>query len=553
MTSSVPLAFYDEEPTESHGEMIVYITAEILIAILAFFNNTFVIVAVCKYKHLRTRTYTLLACLAFADIGVALFAIPCAIILRIGLDLSDVPGSSAEPGRVAVDRNFCLLLVSSVLFLTQVSIFNLLIIAIDRFVAIYYSLRYRAIVTRFRVKLGIAGAWIFGALIGFLPQFGWKHFYIDRSNSTGSGRCAFEEVMSMDYMVYFNFFACVLLPLVIMFVLYILVFRSAKRQLRKIYSDVKIHRWKFSKSSLASIKESIQPTIKGAFSPLLMRLQRQSVAPPVRNGNRYETALTPLGNGRRDTTASEMLSFETTPLNERNDPLLGVNCSRISGMHRSSSTPTIPLIFETAPSNHVVPPSSSDPDVSPRRDLELPQTDTSAPFCPPYNQWTNQAPSTSGFTSAVSTLPRNDHSRRESSEIFEIGRLYSDASSIVASRTLEEGDREHGHHGRKMKRKSQLLRREFRAARSLFTVVGVFALCWLPLHVINCVTLFCPTCYTPAWLKDFAILLSHANSLVNPIIYAFNLTDMKQAFQTIIKEIWTGMTSISCCQSRKTI
>lgn len=62
----------------------MYIAAEILIAILAFFNNTFVVLAVCKFKHLRTRTYSLLACLAFADIGVALVAIPSAIILRIG-------------------------------------------------------------------------------------------------------------------------------------------------------------------------------------------------------------------------------------------------------------------------------------------------------------------------------------------------------------------------------------------------------------------------------------------------------------------------------------
>ena len=38
-------------------------------------------------------------------------------------------------------------------------------------------------------------------------------------------RCAFEEIISMHYMVYFNFFACVLLPLLAMFVLYFLIFR----------------------------------------------------------------------------------------------------------------------------------------------------------------------------------------------------------------------------------------------------------------------------------------------------------------------------------------
>ena len=120
------------------------------------------------------------------------------------------------------------------------------------------------------------------------------------------------------------------------------------------------------------------------------------------------------------------------------------------------------------------------------------------------------------------------------SNVVEASRRNSIASSYVATRSdqaIENGRISR----RKMKRKTQMLRKEFRAARSLFTVVGFFALCWLPLHIINCFTLFCPACRTPAFIKDFAILLSHANSLVNPIIYAFHLNDMKIAFQCIIK------------------
>uniref|UniRef100_H2YAF2 G-protein coupled receptors family 1 profile domain-containing protein n=1 Tax=Ciona savignyi TaxID=51511 RepID=H2YAF2_CIOSA len=306
------------------GELLVYIVAEVVIAVIALLSNLFVLIAIVKFKNLQTSTYWLLASLSVADISVAIVGIPSAIVLRIG----ESKYAIAYP---------CLIIVSVVIFLTQVSIWSLLLIAVDRFVAIHYHLRYRAIVTSFRVKVGIVGAWLGGALIGVVPQIGWtaeqnkdiedgenschQSFHGKPVISASVERCAFEEVTSMDYMVYFNFFGCVLLPLAAMFVLYFMIFRV--------------------------------------------------------------------------------------------------------------------------------------------------------------------------------------------SDNFEITR-------------------------RKLRRRSKLIRKEFRAARSLFTVIGVFALCWLPLHILNCITLFCPSCGRSNWLIDMAILLSHANSFLNPIIYAFRLREMKVAFQKLL-------------------
>uniref|UniRef100_H2YAF3 G-protein coupled receptors family 1 profile domain-containing protein n=1 Tax=Ciona savignyi TaxID=51511 RepID=H2YAF3_CIOSA len=284
----------------------VYIVAEVVIAVIALLSNLFVLIAIVKFKNLQTSTYWLLASLSVADISVAIVGIPSAIVLRIG----DYFWSKLFA---------CLIIVSVVIFLTQVSIWSLLLIAVDRFVAIHYHLRYRAIVTSFRVKVGIVGAWLGGALIGVVPQIGWtaEQNKDIEDGSASVERCAFEEVTSMDYMVYFNFFGCVLLPLAAMFVLYFMIFRVS-------------------------------------------------------------------------------------------DNL------------------------------------------------------------------------------------------------------------------------------RKLRRRSKLIRKEFRAARSLFTVIGVFALCWLPLHILNCITLFCPSCGRSNWLIDMAILLSHANSFLNPIIYAFRLREMKVAFQKLL-------------------
>lgn len=80
------------------------------------------------------------------------------------------------------------------------------------------------------------------------------------------------------------------------------------------------------------------------------------------------------------------------------------------------------------------------------------------------------------------------------------------------------------------------LQKEVQAAKSLAIIVGLFAVCWLPLHIINCFTLFCPQCHRPPlWIMYVAIILSHANSVINPFIYAYRIREFRQTFRKIIR------------------
>ncbi|XP_036163329.1 adenosine receptor A2a [Myotis myotis] len=297
----------------------VYIVVELAIAVLAVLGNVLVCWAVWLNSNLQNVTNFFVVSLAAADIAVGVLAIPFAITISIGF---------------CAACHSCLFLACFVLVLTQSSIFSLLAIAIDRYIAIRIPLRYNGLVTGARAKGIIAVCWVLSFAIGLTPMLGWNSCSWprddrNRSQVCGEGQvaCLFEDVVPMNYMVYYNFFACVLVPLLLMLGIYLRIFLAARRQLKQMESQ-------------------------------------------------------PLPGGRTRST----------------------------------------------------------------------------------------------------------------------------------------------------------LQKEVHAAKSLAIIVGLFALCWLPLHIVNCFTFFCPGCqHAPPWLMYLAIILSHSNSVVNPFIYAYRIREFRQTFRKIIR------------------
>ncbi|XP_068422429.1 adenosine A2a receptor a [Clinocottus analis] len=291
-----------------------YIVLELLIAVFSVLGNVLVCWAVCLNSNLQSITNFFVVSLAVADIAVGVLAIPFAIVISTGF-CSNFYG--------------CLFIACFVLVLTQSSIFSLLAIAIDRYIAIKIPLRYTSLVTGQRAQSIIAICWVLSIIIGLTPMMGW-HQLSKSANITcpaGLMRCLFEEVVAMEYMVYFNFFACVLIPLLMMLAIYLCIFMAARRQLKLM---------------------------------------------------------------------------------------------EVKAVHGEKSRST--------------------------------------------------------------------------------------------------------------------LQKEVQAAKSLAIIVGLFAVCWLPLHIINCFTLFCPKCERPPpWIMYVAIILSHANSVINPFIYAYRIREFRQTFRKIIR------------------
>ncbi|XP_055078077.1 adenosine receptor A1-like isoform X2 [Periophthalmus magnuspinnatus] len=285
----------------------LYIIMEVVIAVSSVVGNVMVVWAVRINRSLRDTTFCFIVSLALADIAVGALVIPLAITISIGLQTHFYS---------------CLLFACAVLVLTQSSILALLAIAVDRYLRVKIPMSYKRVVTARRAGIAVLLSWLVSFVVGLTPMFGWNNLHQLQQNGSLVVTCEFETVISMDYMVYFNFFGWVMLPLLLMLGIYVEIFYMIHRQLNK----------------------------------------------------------------------------------------------KVMSSH-------------------------SDP------------------------------------------------------------RRY--------------------------------FGKELKLAKSLALVLFLFAVSWLPLHILNCITLFCPSCDSPADLIYVAILLSHANSAVNPVVYAFRINKFRTAFRKI--------------------
>ncbi|KAM4016893.1 adenosine receptor A2b-like [Anomaloglossus baeobatrachus] len=241
-----------------------FIFVEIALALSIVTLNLLVCATVYLHKELRTATNFLIVSLAAADIGVGALAIPFSIVLSMEYMLCFYT---------------CMFITCFPLVTTQFSILLLLLIAINAHLKIRLPNSYMVTVTNRRLLLAVFVCLFLSCLIGFAPMMGWNQFqqYVG-SNKTQTaseksvmafersiviyqasfrprdlskayfshkeittnntirgdhlGCCSLTAVFSPEYLVYFVFFGCILLPLLIMLTIYGDIFRVVREHLK---------------------------------------------------------------------------------------------------------------------------------------------------------------------------------------------------------------------------------------------------------------------------------------------------------------------------------
>lgn len=195
------------EPTD-----IVYISAEAIVGFITVVGNCLVLAAIVRTRRLHTITNVFVGSLAIADIAVGVLVAPCAALSFMGLP-----------------KEFygCVFINCLILMFTNVSILMLLSVAFERFLAIKEPFLYHRLLTVRRAVYVNICVWVMGSVLGLMPMYGWHGGYrrVDY--------CRFTDVVTYQYMVYFQFFGLVLLPLFIMLCIYIYILIIVRRHMRQ--------------------------------------------------------------------------------------------------------------------------------------------------------------------------------------------------------------------------------------------------------------------------------------------------------------------------------
>ncbi|XP_029006404.1 adenosine receptor A1-like, partial [Betta splendens] len=195
----------------------LFTLVEVLVAVSCCLGNILVIWAVLISRSMRQPTFSLIVSLAVADFMVGCVAIPLAVVVD---------------GRVKTTFHGCLFISCVIILFTLVSVLCLVAIAVDRYLRVYFPLRYKRSVTQRHSCFAVAACWLVAIPLSFAPMFGWYNHETLSNTGNSTFTCKFIAVIPMTYLVYFSFFFCNLTSLLVMTVLYACVFYTIQRRLR---------------------------------------------------------------------------------------------------------------------------------------------------------------------------------------------------------------------------------------------------------------------------------------------------------------------------------
>uniref|UniRef100_A0A3B1IY67 Trace amine-associated receptor 13c-like n=1 Tax=Astyanax mexicanus TaxID=7994 RepID=A0A3B1IY67_ASTMX len=189
--------------------VLLYICAAAVV-LLTVFGNLLIIISVCHFKQLHTPTNMLILSLAVSDFLVGAFVTPIVLIWTI-------------ESCWIFKRVYCMFFLSGAYFLTSMSIYNIALIAADRYFALSNPFFYTEAVSVNTMCVVVLCEWLI--LLSYILALLYLNFpYVNFIKCPGDCFLLLDEIWSLvDLVVTFVF------PFTVIIVLYVLIFIIAKK------------------------------------------------------------------------------------------------------------------------------------------------------------------------------------------------------------------------------------------------------------------------------------------------------------------------------------
>ena len=209
-------------------------------------GNVLVMITISFTKSLHSKSNLLVLSLSIADLCVGLILLP----MRISEALN-------APWTTTIE--YCRIAHGLVLLNLSASMFHIVIIAIDRYIASFHPFTYESItLNKCQVWLEIILTWLISLTVAFLPSMG-----IGASSQSGTrkltGVCLFAETLHPQYALFYA--SCIFCSsFVIVTVLYTRLYLLARNHIKRI-AALDVISWEASNSSnIESISEDSKVT-----------------------------------------------------------------------------------------------------------------------------------------------------------------------------------------------------------------------------------------------------------------------------------------------------
>ncbi|KMZ10729.1 uncharacterized protein Dsimw501_GD27412 [Drosophila simulans] len=484
--------------TDSCGELRVvdhnyWALILILFPILTLFGNILVILSVCRERSLQTVTNYFIVSLAIADLLVAVVVMPFAVYFLVN-------GAWALPDVV------CDFYIAMDVICSTSSIFNLVAISIDRYIAVTQPIKYAKHKNSRRVCLTILLVWAISAAIGSPIVLG-----LNNTPNREPDVCAFYNADFILYSSLSSFY----IPCIIMVFLYWNIFKALRSRARKQRAARKPH---LSELTGGSVIENIAQTRRLAETALDSSRHASRILP--------DEAATNTASGSNEEEDENAISPDIDDchviVNDKSTEFMLATVVEETGNSVVAQITTQPQLVVADPNgNH----DSAGIPVRKVARLHSPKRGE-----PALSVAMKPLSFVRYGVQEAMTLARNDSTLSTTSKTSS----RKDKKNSQASRfTIYKV-----HKASKKKREKSSAKKERKATKTLAIVLGVFLFCWLPFFSCNIMDAMCAKfkkdCRPGLTAYMMTTWLGYINSFVNPVIYTIFNPEFRKAFKKIM-------------------
>ncbi|XP_035728482.1 dopamine D2-like receptor isoform X2 [Vespa mandarinia] len=521
-------AAVDEESNPSNWWALILV----IVPCLTLFGNVLVILAVVREKALQTVTNYFIVSLAVADLLVAVLVMPFAVYVLVN------SGSWSLPGFV------CDFYIAMDVTCSTSSIFNLVAISIDRYIAVTQPIKYAKHRNNRRVWLTILLVWVISAAIGSPIVLG-----LNNTPNRLPDQCLFYNT---DFIIYSSL-SSFYIPCIIMVFLYYNIFKGLRNRARKARANRKPNLGEIKPGSIieniANTRSGYSvarfaETALGAAALVAPGIEEPTNTASGSNEDEDETPLDPVVVISNDKSTEFFLATVVEEAAAVAQAQLGESNGRRNSGYDGAASST--MINEPTEMN-------SSPSPNPRI-TSAPSSSTSS--SPPPSARPGSAAATSIQASQTDRKKNgNGASKQELKRLkstgsllpLQLGRTPSVLSGTTSASKKDKKNASSSskftiykaNKASKKKREKSSAKKERKATKTLAIVLGAFLICWVPFFTCNIMDAMCDklamACQPGVTAFIITSWLGYMNSFVNPVIYTVFNPEFRKAFGKLMR------------------